>query len=127
MMEARAIKKHIRSSPVKMRLVIDMIRGKKASEAIGILHFHPKKAARVAEQTLKSAISNLSNKKRDLGMAVKEEEFIVSTAKVDVGPTMKRIMPAPMGRAYRVKKRSNHLTIIVSDGQVEENIVKNEE
>ncbi len=127
MMEARAIKKHIRSSPVKMRLVIDMIRGKKASEAIGILHFHPKKAARVAEQTLKSAISNLSNKKRDLGMAVKEEEFVVSIAKVDVGPTMKRIQPAPMGRAYRVKKRSNHLTIIVSDGQIEENKVKNEE
>lgn len=126
-MEARAIKKHIRSSPVKMRLVIDMIRGKKASEAIGILHFHPKKAARVAEQTLKSAISNLSNKKRDLGMAVKEEEFVVSIAKVDVGPTMKRIQPAPMGRAYRVKKRSNHLTIIVSDGQIEENKVKNEE
>ncbi len=127
MMEARAIKKHIRSSPVKMRLVIDMIRGKKASEAVGILHFHPKKAARVAEQTLKSAISNLSNKKRDLGIPVKEEEFVVSIAKVDVGPTMKRIQPAPMGRAYRVKKRSNHLTIIVSDGQIEENNQNNEE
>lgn len=126
-MEARAIKKHIRSSPVKMRLVIDMIRGKKASEAVGILHFHPKKAARVAEQTLKSAISNLSNKKRDLGIPVKEEEFVVSIAKVDVGPTMKRIQPAPMGRAYRVKKRSNHLTIIVSDGQIEENNQNNEE
>lgn len=126
-MEARAIKKHIRSSPVKMRLVVDMIRGKKASDAIGILHFHPKKAARIAEQTLKSAISNLSNKKRDLGLAVKEDEFIVSTVKVDVGPTMKRIMPAPMGRAYRVKKRSNHLTIIVSDGQNEEKIENNKE
>lgn len=117
-MEARAIKKYIRSSPVKMRLVIDMIRGKKISEAIGILHFSPKDAARVAEQTLRSAVSNLSNKKKDIGEATHEELFFVSKAFVDVGPTMKRIRPAPMGRAFRIRKRSNHLTIIVSDGEV---------
>lgn len=122
-MEARAVKKYIRSSPVKMRLVIDMIRGKNAAEALTILHFHPKKAAQIAEKTLKSAIANLSNKKKELGLPVKEEEFYVSMAKVDVGPTLKRIMPAPMGRAYRVRKRSNHLTIVVSDGQ--ENIEEN--
>lgn len=117
-MEARAVKKYIRSSPVKMRLVIDMIRGKKISEAIGILHFSPKSAARVAEQTLRSAVSNLSNKKKDAGEPAHEENFFVSQTFVNVGPSMKRIMPAPMGRAFRIHKRSNHLTIIVSDGEV---------
>jgi large subunit ribosomal protein L22 len=126
-MEARAVKKYIRSSPVKMRLVIDMIRGKKISEAIGILHFSPKEAARVAEQTLRSAVSNLSNKKKDAGEAAREENFFVSQAFVNVGPTMKRIMPAPMGRAFRIKKRSNHLTIIVSDGEALELTKENKE
>lgn len=126
-MEARAVKKYIRSSPVKMRLVIDMIRGKKISEAIGILHFSPKEAARVAEQTLRSAVSNLSNKKKDAGEQSKEENFFVSQAFVNVGPTMKRILPAPMGRAFRVKKRSNHLTIIVSDGEALELTKENKE
>ncbi len=116
-MEARAVKKYIRSSPVKMRLVIDMIRGKKISEAIGMLHFSPKDAARIAEQTLRSAVSNLSNKKKDTGEAAREENYVVSQAFVNVGPTMKRIMPAPLGRAFRIRKRSNHLTIIVSDGE----------
>lgn len=126
-MEARAVKKYIRSSPVKMRLVIDMIRGKKISEAIGILHFSPKEAARVAEQTLRSAVSNLSIKKKDAGEQSKEENFFVSQAFVNVGPTMKRILPAPMGRAFRVKKRSNHLTIIVSDGEALELTKENKE
>jgi large subunit ribosomal protein L22 len=119
-MEARAIKKNIRSSPVKMRLVIDMIRRKNISEAIGILHFSPKSASKVAEQTLRSAVSNLKNKKKDAGEPVNEEKFYVSEAFVNVGPTMKRIMPAPMGRAFRIRKRSNHLTIIVSDGEERE-------
>lgn len=123
-MEARAVKKYIRSSPVKMRLVIDMIRGKKISDAIGILHFSPKDAARIAEQTLRSAVSNLSNKMKDSGEAAREENYVVSQAFVNVGPTMKRILPAPMGRAFRVRKRSNHLTIIVSDGEVSD--LKNE-
>lgn len=115
-MEARAIKKHIPSSPVKMRLVVDMIRGKKVAEAIGILHFHPKSAASIAELTLKSAISNLNNKIREAGEHTNEEEYFIKEAKVDVGPVIKRIMPAPMGRAFRIRKRSNHLTIVVSDG-----------
>ena len=119
-MEARAIKKNIRSSPVKMRLVIDMIRRKNISEAIGILHFSPKSASKVAEQTLRSAVSNLKNKKKDAGVPVNEEKFYVSEAYVNVGPTMKRIMPAPMGRAFRIRKRSNHLTIVVSDGEERE-------
>jgi large subunit ribosomal protein L22 len=119
-MEARAIKKNIGSSPVKMRLVIDMIRNKSVAEAIGILHFSPKNAARIAEQTLRSAISNLSNKRKDIGSPANEEQYFVTEAFVNVGPTMKRILPAPMGRAFRIRKRSNHLTIVVSDGSEKE-------
>jgi len=111
-MEARAQKKHIRSSPRKMRLVIDQIRGLKASEALTILRFSPKHCSDVAEQTLRSALSNLTNVED--GVSVKNENVIVKSAWVDCGPSMKRISPAPMGRAYRIRKRSNHLTIVVS-------------
>lgn len=111
-MEAKAIKKFIRSSPVKMRLVIDMIRGKKADEALKILHFSNKMAAKDAERVLKSAISNLSN--IDDGASAKNDSIVVKEAFVNQGPTMKRINPAPMGRAYRIRKRSNHLTIVVA-------------
>lgn len=111
-MEARAQKKNISSSPVKMRLVVDMIRGKNAAEAFGILRFATKRASRDVEALLKSAISNLSN--LEDGISVKNEEVYVKQVFVDVGPTAKRIRPAPMGRAYRIRKRSNHLTIVVA-------------
>ncbi|MFH1050913.1 MAG: 50S ribosomal protein L22 [bacterium] len=111
-MEARAQKKHIRSSPVKMRLVVDMIRGKSAAEAFGILKFSPKKAAHDVEMLLKSAISNLSN--LEDGITVKNESVYIKQVFVDQAGTVKRIRPAPMGRAYRIRKRSNHLTIVVA-------------
>ncbi|MFP4368322.1 MAG: 50S ribosomal protein L22 [Candidatus Kapaibacterium sp.] len=113
-MEARALKKYIRSSPRKMRLVIDLIRGKRADEALSILRFQPKHAAKDAEMVLRSAISNLNNKVLEEGGSYNEDEIFVKNAMVDQGPTMKRIQPAPMGRAYRVRKRSNHLTIVVA-------------
>jgi large subunit ribosomal protein L22 len=112
-MESRALKKFIRSSPRKMRLVVDMIRGKNAAEAIAMLRFSTKLAARDVERVLSSALSNLSNAQD--GKALNNEEVIVKRAYVDCGPMMKRIRPAPMGRAYRVRKRSNHLTIVVSN------------
>jgi len=111
-MEARALKKYIRSSPRKMRLVVDLIRGKSASEAFGLLHFAPQLAARDVEKVLRSAISNLSN--LEDGKSVNNDDVFVKRAYVDAGAMMKRISPAPMGRAYRVRKRSNHVTIIVS-------------
>ncbi len=125
-MEARALKKYIRSSPRKMRLVVDLIRGKQAHEALSILRFAPKKAARMAEMVLRSAISNLNIKLRDYG-SVNDEEIVVKTCFVNEGPTMKRIRPAPMGRAYRVRKRSNHLTIIVATDRYDEDILAGEE
>lgn len=111
-MEARAINRYIGTSPRKMRLVIDLIRGRGVEEALSILHFSPKHAARTAEKVLRSAISNLQNK--DEAGRVDTARLYVKTAFVDVGPVQKRISPAPMGRAYRIRKRSNHVTIIVA-------------
>ena len=111
-MEARAIKKHLRGSPRKMRLVVDLIRGKNAAEAFSILKFTPKLAARDCEMVLRSAIANMSN--HEDGKKVRPEELYVKEAYVNQGVTMKRIQPAPMGRAYRIRKRSNHLTIVVA-------------
>lgn len=112
-MKAKALKKHIRSSPRKMRLLIDLIRGKNALEALTILRFNPKLASKDAEMVLRSAIANLNEKSREAGENISDESIIVSEAYVNQGPSMKRILPAPMGRAYRMKKRSNHLTIVV--------------
>jgi large subunit ribosomal protein L22 len=111
-MEARAINRYIGSSPRKMRLVIDLIRGKRASEALNILHFSPKQASRVAERVLRSAIANLQNK--DESGRLETDAILVKEAFVDEGMTMKRISAAPMGRAFRIRKRSNHITIVVS-------------
>ena len=111
-MEAYAINRYIGSSPRKMRLVIDLIRGKRVDEALNILHFSPKHASKVAEKVLRSAVSNLQNK--DEAGRLEPEEIVVRRASVDGGMTMKRISPAPMGRAYRIRKRSNHVTIVVA-------------
>ena len=111
-MEAHAINRYIGTSPRKMRLVIDLIRGKSVPEALHILHFSPKHASRVAEKVLRSAVSNLQNQE-DAGR-VGPEDMVVKSAQVDGGMVMKRISPAPMGRAYRIRKRSNHITIVVA-------------
>ena len=110
-MEARAINRYIGSSPRKMRLVVDLIRGKRVDQALHILHFSPKAASKVAEKVLRSAVSNLQN--QDEGGRVDPEDMVVKTASVDGGMMMKRISPAPMGRAFRIRKRSNHVTIVV--------------
>ena len=111
-MEAQAINRYISTSPRKMRLIIDLIRGKSVPEALHILHFSPKHASKVAEKVLRSAVSNLQNK--DEGGRLDPEEIVVKRASVDGGMTMKRISPAPMGRAFRIRKRSNHVTIVVA-------------
>jgi len=112
MVEARAINRYIGSSPRKMRLVVDLIRGKSVDEAIRILHFSPKHASKVAEKVLRSAVANLQNK--DEGARLDPADMVVKEVFVDGGMSMKRILPAPMGRAFRIKKRSNHVTIVVA-------------
>ena len=112
-MEARAIKRYIPTSPRKMRLVVDLVRGKSVEEALNILHFNPKHASKVVEKTLRSAVSNLSNK-AETGK-VNEKEVFIKRIFVDGGPVLKRMLPAPQGRAYRIRKRSNHLTIVIEE------------
>ncbi len=101
-----------------MRLVIDLIRGRGVEEALSILHFVPKHAARPAEKVLRSAISNFQNKGES--GRVDTATLFVREVFVDGGPTLKRISPAPMGRAYRIRKRSNHITIVVAQRVVKE-------
>jgi large subunit ribosomal protein L22 len=117
-MEARAINRYIGTSPRKMRLVIDLIRGRAVEEALSILHFAPKHAARTAEKVLRSAISNFQNKE-ETGR-VDTATLYVKEAFVNGGTMMKRISPAPMGRAFRIRKRSNHITIVVGQRAVKE-------
>jgi len=111
-MEATAKNRFIGSSPRKMRLVIDLIRGESVDKALEILHFSPKHSSKDAEKTLRSAVSNLLNK--DEATRVEPSDLFVKEVYVNVGPTLKRISPAPMGRAYRIRKRSCHLTIVVA-------------
>jgi large subunit ribosomal protein L22 len=111
-MEARAKNRFIGSSPRKMRLVIDLIRGESVDKALEILHFSPKHSSKDAEKTLRSAVSNLINSEE--AERVEPNDLFVKEAYVNVGPTLKRISPAPQGRAYRIRKRSCHLTIVVA-------------
>lgn len=115
MLEARAIHRYIGSSPRKMRLVVDVIRGLNVDEALSTLHFMPKHAAKVAEKVLRSAVSNLHNKEE--GSRLDASDLFVKEVFVNGGPSMKRVLPAPMGRAYQILKRSNHLTIVIAEKQ----------
>jgi large subunit ribosomal protein L22 len=112
-LEAHAIKRSIQSSPRKMRIVLDLIRGKRVPEALSILHFTPNHASVVAEKTLRSAIANFQMKPENARFDV--EDLYVRECSADGGAMLKRVLPAPMGRAFRVRKRSNHLRIVVGD------------
>ncbi|MDX9712321.1 MAG: 50S ribosomal protein L22 [Ignavibacteriaceae bacterium] len=111
-MEAKAINRFISSSPRKMRLVVDLIRGMQVDKALEVLHFSPKHSSKDAEKTLKSAVANLMNS--DDATRVEPQDLYVKEVFVNQGPTIKRISPAPMGRAYRIRKRSCHLTVVVA-------------
>jgi large subunit ribosomal protein L22 len=118
MFEATATSKFIRTSAQKAGLVMDLIRGRKASEALSILRFTKKSVARDIEKALRSAIANAvlvadRNQKRRLD----EDDLVVSAAYANQGPSQKRVRPAPMGRAYRVIKRTTHLTVKVAEAE----------
>ena len=111
-MQARAITKFIRISPRRARQVIDLVRGKPAGEAFRILQFQPKKAARIVEQTLRSAVANAVNREED---AAAEDSLYVKEAFVDGGIAFKRVRPQPRGAANMILKRYSHITVVVSD------------
>jgi large subunit ribosomal protein L22 len=115
-MEARASAKYLRGSPQKARLVIDLIRGKKVNEALAILNFTNKRAAKLIRACLDSAIANANESAAKQNIAIDEEDLWVKTAYVDQGPTKhrRRVRPAPQGRAYRERRHFCHVTVLVS-------------
>ncbi len=100
------------TSPRKMRLVADMVRGKSVSVALNLLKFCPKEAATRVEKLLLSAITNWQNQFPDLD--VESSSLVISDIFVGSGPMLKRLRPAPQGRAHRIRKRSNHVTLYVA-------------
>jgi len=108
-MEARATYKHIRVSPQKARLVVDLIRGKNVGDALSTLTYTKKRVTQAVEKVLRSAIANAEEKNEHVDV----DQLLVLEAYVNEGTRAKRIRPAPMGRAYRYQRRTSHITIVV--------------
>lgn len=113
-MEAVAKLKNVPMSARKMRLVVDIIRGKRVDEALSILRFTKKEAATWVEKLVRSAVANWEYKVGG-GENADDYEVYIKTAFVDGGSIMRRFRPAPHGRAHRIRKRSNHVTIVVAN------------
>lgn len=109
-MEARAIAKFIRVSPRKARMVVDLVRGKKLEEALAILRYTPNKAADVVTKVVKSAAANAEH-----NYEMDKDDLVISQIFVDQGPSLKRVMPRAMGRADIIKRKTSHITVVVSD------------
>ncbi len=107
-MEARAVARYVRVSPRKARLVVDLVRGKSVEDAESILAFTERAAAEVVAKVVKSAVANAEK-----NLKLRPETLYISEAYVDEGPTLKRIRPRAMGRAYRINKRTSHITVVV--------------
>jgi large subunit ribosomal protein L22 len=116
--EALAKAMHVRVSPQKARLVIDMIRGHRAENALHILRFANKRIARDIEKVLRSAIANAERKAEDAGESLDVDELYVSRCFVNEGARWKRLRPAPMGRAFRYQKRTAHIVVAVAEHHV---------
>ena len=113
-MEAKASARHVRVSAQKARRVVDLIRGKGATDAVVTLTFAPQAAADPVKKVLESAIANLRVKADKEAVAFDERELRVTAAFVDEGATMKRFRPRAQGRAGRINKRTSHITVVVS-------------
>jgi large subunit ribosomal protein L22 len=120
--KAFAILRDCPTSPRKMRLVVDLVRGVEVQRALDILKFCPKEAARRVEKLLVSAIANWNSKNE--GQDVDKAGLFVKEVFVDGAGMLKRLRPAPQGRAHRIRKRSNHVTIILGSKTAVENITK---
>ena len=112
---ARAIQRTTRQSPYKMRLVIDQIRGKSVNEALALLKFSKKHAAKQIEKTLASAVANAEYKAREANDSLDVDTLFVTHAVVNEGPPLKRFMPAAQGRATPIRKRTSHVEIVVGE------------
>jgi large subunit ribosomal protein L22 len=113
-MEAIAKLRNIRVTPMKARRVVNLIRGKQATEAWGILKFAPQSAAVPIFQLVASAVANAQVKGEAAGAIVDVDDLIISKAFVDEGVTLKRFRPRAQGRAFRINKRTSHITVVVA-------------
>lgn len=109
-MEAKAIAKYVRIAPRKIRVVIDLIRGKNVGEAFAILKHTPKVGSEVVEKVLKSAVANAEH-----NYDMNTDKLYVAAAFVDQGPTLKRIHPRSRGQAFKILKRSSHVSVVVKE------------
>ncbi len=113
-MEAIAKLRNIRVTPMKARRVVNLIRGKQATEALGILKFAPQSASEPIYKLGASAVANAQVKGEAAGAIVDVDDLIISKAFVDEGVTLKRFRPRAQGRAFRINKRTSHITVVVS-------------
>src|SRR5579872_5457287 len=113
--EAHALARHVRMSPQKARLVMDLIRGQKAQDALHTLRFTQKRAAKHIEKVLRSAIANAERKAEDAGAPLDVDELYVNTCYANEGTRWKRLRPAPMGRAFRYQRRTAHIVVGVAE------------
>jgi len=113
-MEAKAQARYVRVTPMKARRVVDLIRGKQAGEAVAVLEFAPQAASETVLKVVQSAIANARVKADRASEPFDERTLVVQAAYVDEGPTMKRFRPRAQGRAYRINKRTSHITVVVA-------------
>src|ERR1051325_4831949 len=118
LIEADALGRHIRMSPQKARLVVDLIRGQAVEAAMQTQRFTPKRAAKPIEKLLRSAVANAERKAEDAGAPLDVDQLFVSKCFVNEGARWKRMRPAPMGRAFRYQKRTAHLWVQVAEHHV---------
>ena len=109
---ARAVARYVRVSPMKARRVVNLVRGLPASEALTVLQFAPQSASEPVYKVVASAIANAENNEK-----LDRESLLVAEAYVDEGPTMKRYRPRAHGRAYRIRKRTSHITVVLESVQ----------
>lgn len=124
-MEARAVKKYIRTSPRKMRPVVNVVRGKSVPEALSLLNFLPQKATATVKLTIMSAVHNLMDQHQD--DRLDEDSLYIREIRVDEGPMFGRFRPAPRGRAMRIQKRTSHLTVVVGQAGAEEAVEESDD
>ena len=113
-MEAKAQARFVRVTPMKARRVVDLIRGKSVPEAQALMRFAPQAASEPVLKLVESVIANARVKADQAGERFDERELVVSAAFVDEGPTMKRFQPRAQGRAFQIKKRTSHVTVVVA-------------
>ena len=110
-MQAKAVTKYVRIAPLKVRMIMDVIRGKKVERALSELQYMPQKAAREVARTIQSAAAHAEN-----NFDMDRQALVVHTIYADEGPAFKRFMPRARGRADRIRKRTTHITVVVDDG-----------